>query len=199
MRPRSYLVVPSLDAARRSLLAEYNVSWLQMDAHAFGAEVLAKLQSAQGPGLRALERQVGANPFELRSVPLVSDLANAPAQSSEFLIGEPPGWSDINDGRAVVRASDAELWPSVQYQLSLGGTKGVVVVTGTAGSGKSTALMRVVLRLDSEGSLSPHEIRVAMRQEDSPAVLCIDDADMYGSELSSMVRELCQRPPYPFG
>lgn len=206
LRPRSYLVVPKLDAARRSLLAEYNVSWLPMDAQVFQAEILAKLQSVRESGLKSLARQAGGNPFELRSIPLVSSLASTPEQNSEFLVGEHPSWSDIQDGRAVSRACDDELWSHLKRMLSQT-TRGVVVVTGTAGSGKSTGLKRAALRLnaegqnvgwlDSEGSLSPHEIRVGMREKDAPAVLCIDDADMYGSELSSMVRELCLRPPYP--
>ena len=207
LRPRSYLVVPRLDAARRSLLAEYNVIWLPMDARTFETEVLAKLQPVRDSGLRALARQAAANPFEMRSIPLVSNLGSNPAQTSEFLIGEHPLWSDIHDGRAVVRACDDDLWASVQQLAQHNRVRGVVVVTGTAGSGKSTALMRVALRLnaegqsvgwlDSEGSLSPHEIRVGMRDKDAPMILCIDDADVYGSELSSMVRELCLRAPYP--
>jgi len=207
LRPKSYIVVPALDAARRSLLAEYNVAWLPMDAATFQLDVLSKLGAARQTGLRLLERQTAANPFELRSIPLVSALSNTPAQSSQFLIGEAPNWTDIHGGRAVRRASDEDLWPGVQHMLTSPAAKGVVVVTGTAGSGKSTALMRVALRMnadgtavgwvDSEGSLSPHEIRSGMRAGDAPSVLCIDDADMYGSELSSMVRELCLRPPHP--
>ena len=207
LRPRSYLIVPSLDAARRSLLAEYNVDWLPLDAKAFEAQVLSELESVREPGLRTLQRQTGVSPFELRSIPLVSTLANFPAQASEFLIGEHPIWADIHDGRAVVRRCDEDVWLHVRDTSTFKDPKGVVVVTGTAGSGKSTELMRIALRLnaeghsvgwlDSEGSLSPHEIRVGMRSTDAPAVLIIDDADMYGSELSSMIRELCLRPPYP--
>ena len=207
LRPRSYLVTPALDAARRTLLSEYNITWVPMTAQEFDAKVLAQLRSVRETGLIALSRQPSANPFELRAIPLVSDLATHPAQVSEFLIGEQPDWSDIQDGRAVARSCDEDLWAHVRESASEARTKGLVVVTGTAGSGKSTALMRVALRLnaeghsvgwlDSDGSLSPHEIRVGMRGREAPGVLCIDDADMYGSETGSIVRELSLQPPYP--
>jgi hypothetical protein len=207
LRPRSYLVVPKLDAARRSLLSEYNVVWVPMTAQEFDAQVLARLRSVREAGLTALTRELGASPFELRAVPLVSDLATSGAQSSEFLIGGHPVWSDIHDGRAVARACDEDLWTHVLGARNQAGAKGAIVVTGTAGSGKSAALMRVALRLnaegqsvgwlDSEGSLSPHEIRAGMRIHEAPGVLCVDDADMYGSEAGSIVRELSLRLPYP--
>jgi len=207
LRPRSYLVTPKLDAPRRSLLSEYNVAWLAMTAEEFEAAVLSGLRGVRDAGLTALKHQPGANPFDPRSIPLVSSLSNTPVHSTEFLIGGHPVWADIQEGRAVGRACDDLLWSGVQESADRAGSKGIVVVTGTAGSGKSTALMRVALRanaegwttgwIDSEGSLSPHEIRVGMRGQDAPRLLCIDDADMYGSEISSMVREMSLRPPYP--
>lgn len=54
LRPRSYLVTPKLDAARRSLLAEYNVIWLPLDASAFESDLLSKLRYVQELGLRTL-------------------------------------------------------------------------------------------------------------------------------------------------
>jgi Mrp family chromosome partitioning ATPase len=207
LRPRSYLVTPHLDAARRTLLAEYNVVWLPFTAEEFAEEVLAKLQAAATTGLRTLQREADVNPLELRDIPLVSSLANNPTQASEFLVGGQPIWADIQTERAILRDCDEALWTGVTTGLTTAGHRGVVIVTGTAGSGKSTALMRVALRLnaeghtvgwiDTEGSLTPHEIRVAMRRDDAPVALAIDDADMYGSELSSMARELSRRPPYP--
>ena len=207
LRPRSYLVTPKLDAARRSLLAEYNVIWLPFTAEELTAEVLAKLQPAAETGLRTLQHDTSANPLEPREVPFVSSLATNPTQTSEFLIGERPIWADIQTERAILRDCDEELWTGITTALLATALKGVIVVTGTAGAGKSTALMRVALRLnaegqtvgwiDTEGSLTPHEIRAAMRSNDAPLILAIDDADMYGSELSSMARELSRRPPYP--
>ncbi len=181
--------------------------WLPFTAEQFQERVLANLRPAASDGLKLIQRRSSASVLELRSVPLVSALAENPTESSEFLLGEEPIWADIQAGRAVARNSDEELWRTVRDAAASKSIRGVVVVTGTAGSGKSTALMRVCLRLsaeghsvgwvDEEGSLSPHEIRIAMRDKDAPFALAIDDADMYGSELSSMLTEICRRPPYP--
>ena len=209
LRPRSYLVTPSLGAARRSLLAEYNAVWLPLTAEEFHAQVLSKLFVPAKAGLNLLHRQATADPFELREIPLVSSLANNPAAPSNFLVGEQPIWADIQTGRAIARDCDEEMWTAaVSNAMTATGPKGVILLTGTAGSGKSTALKRLALRfsaegrtvgwIDPEGSLSPREIRAEMRKSDAPQVLAIDDADMYGSELSSMVHELSLRTPHPF-
>jgi SIR2-like domain len=53
LRPRSYLVVPSLDAARRSLLSDYNIVWVRMTAQDFEAQVLTQLRPVREAGLTA--------------------------------------------------------------------------------------------------------------------------------------------------
>jgi hypothetical protein len=40
-RPRSYLVCPQLNPARRELLREYNVQWVQLSAEEFAVQILA--------------------------------------------------------------------------------------------------------------------------------------------------------------
>jgi hypothetical protein len=67
--------------------------------------------------------------------------------------------------------------------------------------------MRICLRLTAEGvkvgwadieeNLTPREIRSSARAADAPEVIAIDDADVYGSELSPMIRELTTNEPYP--
>ena len=45
LRPRSYLVTPSLPRARQALLGVFNTVWLQMTAEEFAGQVLSKLQT----------------------------------------------------------------------------------------------------------------------------------------------------------
>src|SRR5207248_311105 len=49
LRPKSYLVTPSLSQARESCLVEYNISYLAMTGQTFLADILKKIgdQSAQ--------------------------------------------------------------------------------------------------------------------------------------------------------
>ncbi|MGC2215069.1 MAG: SIR2 family protein [Silvibacterium sp.] len=54
LRPRSYLVNPTLSPAKRPLLAEFNVVWLAMTAEEFSERVLSKLGDSATEGLRFL-------------------------------------------------------------------------------------------------------------------------------------------------
>ena len=206
LRPRSYLVTPQVDAARRALLAEYNILWLKMTAEEFVAQVLEPLQEAGRTGLATLAHEQ-ANLLRSHTLPDVGDLATSPHEQSDFLVGQEPIWADLQSGRAILRDCDDELWCGVRQAYDRDKLRGLVLVTGTAGSGKSTALMKVCLRLSAEGKrvgwvdrdsdLSPRELRGIMRALNSPSVVGFDDADIFGSEFSPMVREIASNPPYP--
>ena len=73
----------------------------------------------------------------------VADLAVNPTEETEFLLGSEPIWADLQSGRAIRRDSDDHLWSGITSVLQKN-TSNLIVVTGTAGSGKSTALMRVL-------------------------------------------------------
>src|SRR5207245_1622655 len=51
LRPRSYLVTPSLDLAKQALLAEYNVQWLPLRAEEFVQSFLGQLTASRDKGL----------------------------------------------------------------------------------------------------------------------------------------------------
>jgi hypothetical protein len=67
--------------------------------------------------------------------------------------------------------------------------------------------MRVGLKLTSQGTstgwvspesdFSPRDIRTSVSADKGPNVIAIDDADIYGTELTPLVRELSINPPYP--
>jgi hypothetical protein len=200
LRPRSYLVTPSLDRARQALLTEFNVVWAQMTGEEFTTQVLDELRPAARRGLEYLS--VLSTEFQGRAstLPEVARLATKPQQGTEFLSGQEPIWADLQSGRAIERENDSEIWNGITRLSKRTGRKGLVVITGTAGSGKSTALMRACLRLVAEGvtvgwvdrfsDLATREIRACMQEDDGPQVLAIDDADLYGASLTPLVREL---------
>ena len=196
LRPRSYLVTPALALARKALLAELNIKWIPMTAEKFTSKVLGQLQDEARVGLQVFS---GKGQQQSSTVPIVADLAVKPTMHSEFLLGQEPIWADLQSGRAAHRSIDNTLWKILQSKLHTDqGT--LIVVTGTAGSGKSTSMMRVCLKLQSEGTpvgwidrdsdISPSNIRKAMNRNGSPRVLAIDDADLYGVSLSLLVRDL---------
>ena len=206
LRPRSYLVTKHLSPARQALLAEFNVVWLPMYGEEFHEQVLNNLGDSirQGLSYIAAEATFSLKP---KAVPDVAEIAVNPLQGSDYLLGQQPIWADVQSGRAVERDDDLELWRMIESKLSLAGVKGALVISGTAGSGKSTALMRAALKLAAqgtsagwvspEGDLSPRDIRTSTSVHKEPHVIAIDDADIYGTELTPMVRELSMNPPFP--
>ena len=205
LRPRSYLVTPYLNPAREAILADFNIVWLKMTASELFKRVLTHMEAPSIQGRQALA-QIG-NPLRRRALDDAAVIAlENPTQKTEYLLGAEPIWADIQSGRAISRRCDEALWQQLTGARCQP-VSGALIVTGTAGSGKSTALMKMCLRLVAQGvrvgwadrelSLSPREIRLSMREENAPDVVVIDDADLYGSEVSPLIREIATRQPYP--
>lgn len=199
LRPHSFLVTPTLDKAREAVLSQYNLSWVQAGGKDFTENTLAKLGAAAQAGFEFFQPSTRRMRAAWR-LPEVSNLAKEPAHKTEFLLGAEPVWTDLQTGRAINRESDDEVAIAVEQARTRTGFKGVIVFSGTAGAGKSTALMRSALTLSNKGlrvgwvdrdtEASTHDISGAYGQADFPDVLAIDDADRYGSELPSLVREV---------
>ena len=76
----------------------------------------------------------------------------------------------------------------------------MIVLAGTAGTGKSTAIMRLGLHLVGKDiecaytsvdfDVSPADLRSLEGLGDLPDVLLIDDADRFGAEASMLARDL---------
>jgi hypothetical protein len=206
LRHRSYLVVPTLDRARAALLAEFNVEHIPMGAEEFVEQVLEPMRPVASKGFDYLAAAVQED-GEDRQLKEVAELAGNPTEQNEFLLGSEPIWADIQANRAIERECDTMLWDRVSSAMKHEHVRGFIVLTGTAGSGKSASLMRVCLRLaaggvrvgwvDRQSDLPPRQIRAAMRSELAPQVLAIDDADMYGPEMAGWVRDLVRMDSRP--
>jgi hypothetical protein len=140
-RPRSYLVTPQLNPAREALLADFNIVWIPMFAHEFADSVLAVMEEPSDSGRRYLNR-IG-EPLRNRKLDDAAVVSVEPPRgSSEYLLGAEPEWADVQTGRAIARKCDAVLFQRIDALRAGGPVPGVLVITGTAGSGKSTALLR---------------------------------------------------------
>ncbi len=198
LRPRSYLVSPSIPSVRESLLDQFNIKWIPMDAEQFSNQILREVTVSSGKGIQRLNPH---NQSQHRNkIPEVASIAVHPQRQTEFLLGEEPDWSDIQTGRAANRAFDDLLWTYSVDMLS-GASKEIILIGGTAGSGKSTSLMRLCWRFSAEGKhvgwidrnseLSGADIVKVMRSDTRLDVLAIDDADILGSTtLSATLRDL---------
>ena len=75
-----------------------------------------------------------------------------------------------------------------------------LIITGTAGSGKSTTLMRLALRLSGDGirtywidertNLKPHLLGRTVQDTEEPVAVLIDDADLWGRTLTNWAIEI---------
>ncbi len=196
LRPGGLLVTLNLPRAKAVALGRYNIDYVDMTAAAFAADVLSQIEDAAAEGLRELARARMEGHEVLEDLNAVRDDSQNDAR--EYLLGREPRWSDITDGFAVEREFDASIASSVLDSTRL------VAVTGTAGSGKSTTAMRLVLALSAAGKtvfrLAPdapsyiRRIRNAVSAT-KPDVLFIDDADRFGENLPALIQELREDVP----
>lgn len=203
LRPGSYLVTPSLDAARRLVLEDLNIDWVRMDAHEFVESVISKLADAAEEGKRALRARFDVE-LRRRHPALVGDLtaAEKPIRESDYLMGREPSWSDLQAERAITRECDTAVYETARALMRAEPLSQPMVLTGTAGSGKSTSLMRLGLRLTAEGvpvywidertNIEPYRLREVITRTPEPVAILVDDADIWGPIVSGWARELPQ-------
>lgn len=199
LRPGSYLVTPTISTARKAMLDDFNVKLIEMTQEEFMAEVLEKMETERLRGLSviSLRQSASAGGTFLQDVNALRTQRDD--NSGDFLLGREPFWSDITSGRAINRAFESEIKESIEK-----GNEHIVVLTGTAGSGKSTTLMRLALEyeangknvgwLDSEADIPLWKVREAVRNSDFQ-VLIIDDADNFGSSAGSLLADILSDKP----
>ena len=203
MRPASYLVAPSLPDARAALLKRFNIDWIEATEEQIFAEVFKDATDETRSGHSALKRRYQEESISSVLEPLAQVRECEPLEDlSLFLLGRTPVWADIQDGFAVERSFERPLLTNV-----LTGNHDVVVLTGTAASGKSTTAMRLAIGLEAEGkgvyvldapesSGNVGSIVEAIRQV-RPDVLLIDDVDSFGSGTGRLLRALTELPTPP--
>lgn len=205
-RPKSFLVTPRLDRARRALLADFNVHWVRGDARVFAERVLARMGPAAAAGSDLIKREAASYSPRHGRLPRVADLVADPSRRTDFLLGAEPHWADLQSGRAVERVVDGQLATLVADLLKRSAPQ-LLLITGTAASGKSTSLMRLALQLhfdgfvvgwvDRETELLSRQLQTAMRADDAPRVLAIDEPELFGGEITAMIGEILRDPRLP--
>lgn len=204
LRPRSYLVIPKLNKSRLSMLAKFNIIWLPMTGEEFVKKILSKLQDTKKSGFESLiDRGLTINRNE--HFDLVSDLAQKSPKYTEYLMGQEPVWSDVINERVAERDCFTDLWDEINILRSKAEKKSFIIITGTAGSGKSSALMWSAMKLMSDGvavywfdankKFSRRDFLISLNKANSLGALCINNADIYGNQLSSFIRLALDKYP----
>jgi hypothetical protein len=199
-RPRSYLVCPTLPAARQAMLQTFNVEWIPLGQQEFMEQILWPMTDEREQGLTITRRRLA--PTRAVDVLLkVSDLRTQPSEEvREFLMGRQPEWADLADGGfAVVRQFETDLGARIEKS-----SPRVVALTGTAGSGKSTTLMRLGLEqhasgrdvrwLDLTSDVPLGRITQEIKRE-LPLVLLIDELNYLGNSAGVFISDLIESCP----
>jgi len=172
---------------------------VQGTAEEFATEILTQLGNEVSQGFVFIRQH--AEGRQSGYIPLVSHLiAERPNLQTEYLLGEEPQWADVLSGRAVQRAHDQSLVELAEEILNGARPSTALAITGTAGTGKSTALMSLAVKLsnngipvlwiDKDSEISPSKMRSRVRDMRGKVALAIDDADMYGKELVNLLVDL---------
>lgn len=189
-RPRSLLISPDLSDARAQLLEQYNIRWVKATAKDFAEEVLAPLRTERDKGLARLAEDAARIRKRTTLVP-VADLAAVQIErTTPYLEGARPTWGDVQSHRVAARHFEQTIPLPVAS---------CVLVVGTRGSGVSTTLMRLAIRVQAEGreafwaahadSSYTSDLAHALRETPRGAVILMDDADLFGPTLQSTLNE----------
>ena len=203
-RPGSYLVVPDIDAARRLMLDTLNITHVPLDAEGF-AGILRSIDREISRGHHALRERVDSA-GRYRRPSRVSELVGDPVRRDrEYLLGDEPTWADLTESVAAVRQFDVDLAETALAALRRDESLDPVLVTGTAGSGKSTSLMSLGLRLTAEGfpvywldekfDVRPADVSAIPNNEEGPVAILIDDVDLWGLMGASWIRDIPSTRP----
>lgn len=195
LRPKCFVIAPSLSRGREALLRDQNIHWVQANSDMFGERLVSTYGQSLSAGIAFAKRQAAALVSTADNVTRMADVvAKPPTNKTNYLLGHEPQWSDIASGRAIPRCFDEELTTALRVNVKLGGR--LSIVTGTAGSGKSTALMRAAYQLAQDGHSTAYvaadaEVSLGQLRESATAfdALFIDDVDRYGRDWPSFAAE----------
>jgi tetratricopeptide (TPR) repeat protein len=193
-RPGSYLISPSLGRARSVALSGYNITNIAATGVDFASEILAPLESDAQQGARTITERLDSDHQGRILLPLLDIMEDSRNDEREFLLGREPRWSDITHGFAFERECDRDLATQAAEQ-----SPRTLLVTGTAGSGKTTTAMRFVLDQAASGRdvavLNPdskvpfHALIGAVRAAE-PRILFIDNLDRFGRATADLLADL---------
>ncbi|QQG97932.1 hypothetical protein HBE99_14695 [Mycobacteroides chelonae] len=196
MRPKSWLITKQLPAARRALLAEYNIDLIDV----YEAEFYNQLISPNLPELKAatknnIEQAISASEDYILSV--ADEVSRAQPGNADFLLGRDPTWGDVTQGYAADFDWDRQLIGDLRDA-----SQGTWVIHGDPGSGKTTSLMRAAAVLSAEGNnvywiardttKTPSQMAndIAKRK---PDYVFVDNLERFSESAAALINRLTAR------
>ena len=205
IRPRSYLVTPNLNLSKQALLNQYNIVWLPYTTEQFCDEFIGQLQDARADGIDFIAEQKKFRSSGGYQLLQISDIPEGTAEPTDYLLGAEPVWDDATHNRIAYRNCFDDIIGEIDKLRAKSTINSFVVVTGTAGTGKSSAMMQIALRMEAEGAptawidaeenFDTNRIKRALKADVGLELVFISNSDLWGRKLSRMVRELSDSNP----
>lgn len=193
MQGRAYLVCPELPPQYAAALPLFRVGWFKCSVEEFTSDVLIPERQEFATGLARLSRR-RSTPTPRPDLSVDGSLRAAGEGSRDYLLGRSPTWGDIVNGFAA----ELSLAQTV-IRASEGDSASILIAAGTAGSGRTTALMQSALALRGAGQAvgwidrsvtsSFTDILEDIRTQHFD-VLFIDDADMFGPDTVRLLGQM---------
>lgn len=192
-QPR-YLVGPGDDDVRWRLDG-FGIKSFGTSIAEFAASRLGTNRQEVADGNRVLARQ-RANAKRGVGVKIVRHLIEAAAPGEkDFLRGYEPTWGVVKD-RFAARLHHVD---EVKRATRSGASSPIVILRGTAGSGKSTTLLRAAMEMSEQGQVvgwvdraATHKITRIIEETNSLGLdaVVIDDVDMFGQQCMHVLQQL---------
>ena len=205
-RPRSYLVTPSLPKTRQALLSQFNIVWLPYTAEDFAELLLPRVAERREEGIAYIKARQAQRTYGGAEILRISDVEEGPKEPTDYLFGAEPQWVDATRKRIAVRDCFDGICDAIDALRAKSRHRAFVVVTGTAGTGKSSAMMSVALRKEAEGvptawieaggnNQNINAVRQAIENDSGLRLAFVADADLWGRRISQLVKYLEESNP----
>ncbi|MCG6140660.1 SIR2 family protein [Leptospira mtsangambouensis] len=208
LRPESFLITPSLKEAKKQLLRERNITHIAMTAKEFSEKILSKIESKYNQIIYQKINQLTEIKKNI-NIPLVQDLIAKREDLTKrrhILLGFKPIWKDILDNKTIERDPEIALYnliiKDIQEPLLEKEPAKIYLLTGTAGDGKSTSLMRLAVKLSKEGVIVGYldpdstffwkHLKNTVEATDKLEVLIIDDVHVYKENFILYINEILE-------
>ena len=199
LRPRNYLVTPSLNPSKVALLSQHKIVWLPMTTEEFCANVLNEMDDERAQGNKYLDDEYRWSSEYRFQIKRIADIPREPSKPTEYLLGAEPEWNDVFHNRVAHRECFGSIVEIIDRIRANSSANEFLVVTGTAGTGKSSAMMAIAIEMeandvatawvDNTQRLNRAGLRKALKADPGIRLLFVADADVYGKLLYGLVRD----------
>ena len=220
-RPKSFLITPTLSQVKKRVLKNsYNVHHIKGTSDDFfnwvnkiEPELPSKTQLLKStfPSLLDITEFIGENISKKSIYNFSSSFKRVPTEynikdkRSAYLHGANPTWNDIHSNLDIPRSITNKIYDDV-YNYCVDKTENkaqkIILLSGTAGSGKSTIIKRLGLRLsqngitvfisDSDTLAKPHQLYDVLEAINETVVLIFDNSALMMHQIDSLLSQFAQ-------